>query len=361
MKVLFLTRKYPPSVGGMESFAYGLSRAYLKLDPAAQIWKWGGSRWHLVWWLPLMAVRLSLTRTADTIHLLDGVMVLLAPFARLYNRRVVVTIHGLEVTFQNPVYQWLFVRGLRRVQAIVSVSTATAKLVEDFARQHQIILGPQGIEHTVITHGVQTPHMRRDQAQTWLANRFSITLDTRLILLVGRLVERKGQAWFLREVAPHLADSNTWIAVVGDGAERMAVQSAAVGVNNLRIVVCGRVSEEELAAWYARANVMVMPNRSIEGDVEGFGMVALEAQSYGCPVVASRLQGITDAVQAGVTGELVEPMDVQGFIQHITQVSQWDEHRRQQLAQQTIAGHSWQQIARSYQQVYFTKTTNRLA
>lgn len=352
MKVLLLTRKYPPSVGGMESFAFGLSQAYLKLDAEARLWKLGGARWNIIWWMPWVALRLCVGRQVDTIHLMDGVMVLLTPFARLYGRRVVVTIHGLEVTFQNPIYQKLFLLGLRRVQAIVSVSTPTAKLVEDFAAHHQIKLGAQAIQHSVITHGVQAPKITYSQAEAWLLNRFPLTPHTNLILLVGRLVERKGQAWFLREVAPRLADPKNLIVVVGDGPERHAVQSAAVGLTGVRVLVRGRVSDEELAAWYARANVMVMPNRSIEGDVEGFGMVALEAQSYGCPVVASRLEGITAAVQEDETGYLVDPADSVAFVDRINQVAVWDENRRQLMAQRTSASHTWEQIGRAYQQVY---------
>ena len=58
----------------------------------------------------------------------------------------------------------------------------------------------------------------------------------------------------------------------------------------------GEVSDDMLAAAYRSADVMVMPNIPVRGDMEGFGLVALEAAAAGLPVVASRIEGITDAI-----------------------------------------------------------------
>lgn len=352
MKVLFITRKFPPSVGGMEQFAYGLSQNY---EGESDLWKWGGARWHIVWWLPWVGLKLCLGRRADVVHLMDGVLVWLAPVAKLFGRKVVVTTHGLEVTYPQWLYQSLFRFGLRRVHAIVSVSQATAELVKQYAQRHQIQLGGSGIEHAVIGHGVQVPAIQREQAQTQLGRRFAVGEKQTLILLVGRLVERKGQLWFFQHVAKELLDDPlVMMVVVGDGPDRNRLQVAVDKLGSLpgRILIRGRVSDDELHAWYARATVMVMPNIPVPGDAEGFGIVALEAAAHGCPVVAAKLEGITDAVLDGVTGVLVPPLKPETFISAILQVTTWTPEKRAEMANQVVEQHTWKSISRQYQQVY---------
>lgn len=354
MKVLFITRKFPPSTGGMEQFAYGLTTAYGALETHSQVWSLGGARWHLVWWLPWVALRLAVSRQAEVVHLMDGVLVLLVPIARLFERTVVVTIHGLEVTYPQPVYQRLFFWGVRRVHGIVSVSQATSQLVQQAASEHHLPVGPNGTPCTTITHGTPAPVVTRDQAIQRIENRFSIPSQAQVVLLVGRLVPRKGQVWFLQQVAPLLLQTpGLFVVIVGQGAEQSkvetAVQQLAASGHTGRVLVRGLVSDEELSQWYARANVLVMPNRPIQGDMEGFGMVAMEAQSYGCPVVASRLEGIADAVQDGQHGRLVLPQDPHAFVQAISEVLGWDENHRRTIAQDTLTHHAWRQVAMEYQ------------
>lgn len=352
MKVLFLTRKFPPSVGGMEQFAFSLTKSY---GQGSRVWKWGGANWHLIWWVPWVALKLCLGKRADVIHLMDGVLAPFAPLAKLYRRKVVVTIHGLEVTYPNPVYQLLFRFGLRRVRGIVCVSQATLALVQAYAKKNHIRLGPGGIQLSVIGHGVQVPHLTIPQAQEQLEHRFAVQADQVVILLVGRLVPRKGQVWFLSQVARDLLDDpRVLIVVAGDGPDRDRLQAAADRLGGLpgRILIRGRVSDQELNAWYARATVMVMPNLALAGDAEGFGMVALEAAAYGCPVVAARLEGITDAVIDGVTGLLVPSERPETFKSAVLQITTWSEEKRIQMAALVAEKYTWRSISEQYQQVY---------
>jgi phosphatidylinositol alpha-1,6-mannosyltransferase len=78
------------------------------------------------------------------------------------------------------------------------------------------------------------------------------------------------------------------------------------------VVFTGYVSEDEKAFYYNAADVFVMPNRELEnGDVEGFGIVFLEANIYGKPVIGGRSGGAVDAIVDGKTGLLVNPIDIE--------------------------------------------------
>jgi phosphatidylinositol alpha-1,6-mannosyltransferase len=138
-----------------------------------------------------------------------------------------------------------------------------------------------------------------------------------LLAYVGRLVPRKGVAWFVREVMPALCAQfpELVLVVAGDGPEREAIKAAArdVGVAS-SVHVLGAVSETTKWSVYARCDLVVMPNVQIAGDAEGFGLVALEASAAGKPVAAADLEGLRDAVASGENGWRFAAGDAQEWI-----------------------------------------------
>ena len=84
-----------------------------------------------------------------------------------------------------------------------------------------------------------------------------------------------------------------------------------------RVWLLGQVSEDLLHGLYRGADLFVMPNIPVPGDIEGFGVVMIEAGAAGLPVVAADLEGIRDVVTPGRNGALVEPGDSRGFLREI--------------------------------------------
>jgi len=147
-----------------------------------------------------------------------------------------------------------------------------------------------------------------------LGKRFPLK-NKKVMLTVGRLVERKGHDVVLRSL-PKLQKihSNIHYLVAGEGPFRLNLEILArkLGVID-NVTFCGLVKPEELPALYHCATIFVMVPRLIaeKGDVEGFGIVYLEANATGLPVVASRSGGIPDAVEHETNGLLVnDPTDV---------------------------------------------------
>jgi glycosyltransferase involved in cell wall biosynthesis len=137
------------------------------------------------------------------------------------------------------------------------------------------------------------------------------------LLFVGRLVERKGVAWFLDAVAP------AWLArhprarlrIAGDGPERARI-AARLRAHALEdsVELLGAVDEARKWSLLASADLVLMPNVPVAGDAEGFGLVCLEAGSAGTWVLASDLEGLRDAVITGVNGDRVPAGDVLAWI-----------------------------------------------
>jgi phosphatidylinositol alpha-1,6-mannosyltransferase len=106
--------------------------------------------------------------------------------------------------------------------------------------------------------------------------------------------------------------------IAGEGPERARIESA-IARHELRdrVKLLGAVSDEQLADLYHGADLFVMPNVPVANDMEGFGLVLLEAGLCGLPAIASDIEGIRDVISEGENGNLVKSGDVEGFRERI--------------------------------------------
>ena len=291
----FVTRKYPPRIGGMERLSWELTTRIAKrrLTRIVALRRGNG-------WLPFFLGYSALLILANAIrgkilllHLGDPALAPLGRLAKLCNVPVCVTVHGLDVTYSHPLYRFWLRTFLRDFDAYICISSAT--------RVVAIAKGVPASRIQVIGVGVTAPVARANTLR-----------EADLLLFVGRLIRRKGLEWFVRIVLPRIAQRRDGVrlAVIGAGPERSAIQKAAVGAGVAdRITWLGAVSESVRMIWLSRATVCIAPNVHVEGDIEGYGVVALEAAAAGCALVAADLEGLRDAVVDGQGGRLIASED----------------------------------------------------
>ena len=245
---------------------------------------------------------------------------LMRPMLRRHGVRSLVIVHGLDVTTPSAFWQRLVRRVFASVDLVLPVSNATAG--ECLRRG----LDPANV--CVIHNGVDTRRFPdlppSDRAREELLAAFAGESDAPLLpeaafLLasVGRLVRRKGFAWFIMHVMPRLPEHvHYWIA--GEGPEVDAIREA-IDRHGLahRVRTWGKISESRLQALYRGADLFLMPNVAVPGDIEGFGIVMLEAGMNGLPTVAARIEGISEVIREGENGAFVESGDAQGFVEAI--------------------------------------------
>ena len=334
-RVLLITRNLPPLRGGMERLNQHMALELARESAVAVVGPAGcgaalpGLEISEVAARPLWrfffgALRLGLTAAQrlrpDVVLAGSG---LAAPFAwcaaKYAGARFAVYVHGLDLIADNPVYRWFWLPFIRRADLCIANSRNTAKLATSIG------VAPARIR--IVHPGVDIPTMPVQESD------FRVRFDLGngpLLLSVGRLIERKGLLEFVEEALPQIVHAfpNARLVVLGDDApdllntgssglgERIRMRAAQLGLErNLRFI--GPQDDVTLANAYFAADVHVFPVRDVPGDVEGFGMVAIEAAAHGLPTVGFAVGGVPDAVEDGVSGNLVPPKDYAQLAQKI--------------------------------------------
>jgi phosphatidylinositol alpha-1,6-mannosyltransferase len=351
-QVLFITRKWAPAVGGMETYAQKLSgmlAARTKLEIAALPGRKNGrppSMVALLAFVARAAVRLF-RRKVDVVHLGDLVLWPLAFVARQAGSApiIVITAYGLDLVYgRRPgVVPWIYARyltlGVRMVGdkiRVIAISTPTAKLCRDAG------FG----DVTVVTLGVDEPAPLPPPAD-------DVPPPPPFVLFVGRLVKRKGAGWFVCQVLPLLPPALK-LVVVGKCWDE---QELAKLRESQRVEYHDFVTAETLLELRRQALVVIMPNIPSNGlDVEGFGLTALEAAADGGVLLASGIDGIVDAVVDGRTGFLLPAGDALRWAEKIHEVNSWPPERRiafiDGARSEIVSRYSWQKVAEKTLEVY---------
>lgn len=342
----------------MEKANYYLSQTLKKFTDVELI-SWGGSRRWLPLVIPYFLIRsfwILLTKDIDVIHSGDASLSPLTLILKyVFKKPVTATAYGLDVTWRFWPYRRIIPKCLTRLDKVVCISNQTVnECILAGVEEKKIILIPIAVDPDEFY-----PRQNKEELKDIVSDKYGVDLHDKCVLLsVGRFVKRKGFPWFVENVMPTIIEKRKDIVylLVGNGALRKGLEEAIVAHNlEDHVFLLGGVGDELLKILYNMADVFAMPNVPVEGDMEGFGIVALEAASSGIPVVASRLEGIRDAIKHGENGFLVEPYDVGGFSDAIVRFLGNDLEREnlgKRARQFTIDNFTWDVVAGRYLNVF---------
>ena len=314
-----MTNDFPPRVGGVQQYVWNVA-SHLPADRVAVVApNWPGWQAHDRM-LPFPVERFPTTflwpsgdlrtrvRMAAREHRAEAVLfghglplALLGPELDL---PYVVATHGTEYWFAlTPALHGLLRRATSRARRVLAVSRFTGRTVRTAVPQHiPVSLLPPGVDAERFRPG--TP-----EAGAEIRRRHGIAEGRPLVVCVSRLVRRKGQDVLIQSMPAVLRrESDAALLVVGGGPDRARLEDMAAAAQPGSVVFAGEVSDEDLPAYHAAADVFAMPCRSrLAGlEVEGFGIVFLEAAAGGRPAVAGDSGGAAEAVQDGDTGLVVD-------------------------------------------------------
>jgi phosphatidylinositol alpha-1,6-mannosyltransferase len=337
-RTLLVTNDFPPRPGGIQSYLHSFATRFPADELVVYAPRWRGDS-HvkfderqpfevvrhpttLMLPTPLVARRAAqLVRTHGCDSVWFGAAAPLAVMAPAVRRAgaetIVASTHGHEVG-------WSMVPGGRGTLRIIGNSVDTVTYVSKYTRgRFAAAFGPRAaLEH--VPSGVDTDRFKPDDAaRTELRARYGLG-DRPTVLCLSRLVPRKGQDYLIRSIEGIRAEVNgAVLVIVGGGPYEGTLRALArkAGVEE-HVIFTGTVPSAELAAHHTIADVFAMPSRTRGAglDVEGLGIVYLEASATGVPVVAGMSGGAPETVLEGKTGLVVDGTSVDAITDAVVRI-----------------------------------------
>jgi len=231
-------------------------------------------------------------------------------FFRLLGFQYCLWAYGYEFSkFENN-------RFMRRLYQKIYEHSLFVAAITNFVRGRLIIFGVQPEKIVIIKPGADPQRYRPIKVEDEFIKRYNLQ-NKKVILSVGRLIERKGVDMAIRALREVLKKyPQTVYLLVGQGPFKERLEALAVesGVRE-SVRFAGRVPDEDLLKFYNICDLFIMPSRTLDdkGDIEGFGIVFLEAGSCEKPVIGGLDGGMAEAVENGVTGLLVNSFDTEAI------------------------------------------------
>lgn len=332
MKILYISHLHPPknapleNIGGMQRVSMQLvkelnKRSNITVKTVIQHAPWRGIELKTTFFLANLAYKLPhivKEFEADIILFSSMVTASLARFTRNRINIPMVTInHGQDVTMPISFYQKFIPKVFKSLDGVISVSEAT--------RQECIKRGMHPDKGIALPNGFDVSNAGitydKDESKKELERIFKINLENKsLLITVGRQIKRKGHEWFITEVLPKIKSNVVYLAI-GDGPEHEHLKKLTHSLPYKEdIFFVGKQSDTLLHKAYAAADVFIMPNIPVQGDMEGFGIVLLEANLASTPAVATDLEGIKDVIEDGNNGYKVPVRDSISFASRVDDI-----------------------------------------
>lgn len=303
MKTILLTIEYPPFKGGVANYYGHLVKYWPDREGIEVLYH----KKH--WFLAIKKLFKEIKKNSQTFVLIGQVLPLgtvayLVYLLKPYNYGIF--LHGMDFTIalKRPRKKWLMFKSLTAAKKIICANSYVASLLRDLKPElaDKIIVINPGIDDSSINRLENIAPLLQDKYKT----KGKITL-----LSLGRLVKRKGVDMVISALASLDEETKNKICyiVVGVGEAENYLKDLAASLK-VKVIFTGEVSELEKWSFLNLCDIFIMPSRSIEGDFEGFGIVYLEANLYGKPVIAGRSGGVSDAVVNNQNGLLIDPENI---------------------------------------------------
>jgi len=361
MKILFISRAYPPIVGGIEMQNYGIGQALSKITETKIIANKKGKKNLLpfLFWATIKS--LVILRNYDMVLLGDGVLSPLGFFLKIFyhRKKFISIIHGLDITFAHKksllgiIYRTINIPCHKKLDKLIMVGQETVReAIKIGILKEKCVFIPNGLEIEEICLVCN----RQD-----LEKLLKIDLSyKKVIFRGGRFVKHKGVTWFIKHVMPKLPENFILVAAGGMVYNKTAgdendYPNAQKAVKDLqlekRVILLGNLPRPDMKILFNAADIYISPNVKVPGSMEGFGIPAIEAGACGKVVLAANIEGLKDAIQDGQNGFLVETGNADAWAQKITEILNDDNFRKEfgiKASQYVLENYSWSKIAQKY-------------
>lgn len=270
--------------------------------------------------------------------------------AKIMNKPSCVFLHGRDVMVNLTGVDGLKKRAILKTVDRVFCNT-------HYTQQCAIKMGMPYDKSVIVHPGFHSGELKsgNSKSRSPVTSAFSLQ-DKKVIFTLGRLTERKGQDTIIRAMPEILRSIPDAVYLIGgDGPYEDTLKRLAEDQGVSRYVIfAGRVKEDQRQSYYDACDIFIMANRELDnGDAEAFGMVFLEANACGKPVIGGRSGGVAESVQHNQTGLLVNPTDIRDVAEAVTYLLKRPDVARQmgekgrQIAEENF---SWQKLVPGIEQ-----------
>jgi phosphatidylinositol alpha-1,6-mannosyltransferase len=344
-KILLITNDFGPRAGGIETFVMGLLE---RMDPGSTLVytsSQNGADVHDKKWqeahdvrvfrdrsrilLPTPRVIRAISRIIEkenVTHLWFGAAAPLALMTPFLKRRKI-ALRAIALTHGHEVW-WAKIPPFSTLMRIIAGSLDALGYLTRYTKA-EISKGVRQRDRKKLVHiapGIDLHHfspINDDQRKSEIRSQLGLD-GKQIIISVGRLVHRKGQDRLIESIAHLRAEfPEVHLLLVGEGPDRERLESIARR-NEVRdaITFVGRLQLDQLPLYLSIAEIFAMPSRDrLAGlEVEGLGIVYLEASGCGLPIIVGRSGGAPDAVIDGETGLIVDGEDTDSIAEACAQL-----------------------------------------
>lgn len=362
--ILIISSEFPPGPGGIGQHAYSLAHALSNLEievmvlaPAdnampLEIKSFDEDQQFKIERYPRFGIFLTylirLQKTWKVIQNNKKLFVILTGkfslwqglFIRIFypNTKTIAVLHGSEVNLPNVFLRWFTHLSISYANVIIAVSTFTKSLLpERILKTHNDIrIIPNGINYTFFSSKQK---------------KYPILKGFPCLLTVGHVSPRKGQHRVIKAIPNLLKEyPELHYHVVGRIKNRESIEQLAISLGVEKYITFhGCVSKyKDLSIYYQQADIfMLLSENQPDGDVEGFGIVALEANFFGVPVIGARFCGVEDAVNHLNSGFLVDSNNTEEILEGINFCLR-NQERLKQGSLSWAKKHQWSTIVNQY-------------
>jgi phosphatidylinositol alpha-1,6-mannosyltransferase len=352
MKVLLFTLEYPPQIGGVANYYENLVKYW---GSSGNIFVLNNNDDKLIsnelpflkWFPAIKQLHTEIIKNKIG-YVLIGNILPLGTIAWLLSKilkfRFGVVLHGTDITYAQKTWRKknLAKIVLKNASHIVCNSEFTQTIIATLD-------GSLTKKCTVVYPGVSPQSIINSQLSTELINKFN--LENKIVLFsIGRLIKRKGVDRVIEAMPEILREIPNLVYFVGGGGPDEKYLKHLADKNNLfchceeysklaiagnsdAVVFLGKIADAEKWAWLELCDIFVQPTREDAGNFDGFGIVYLEANSVGKPVIAGRSGGTGEAVIDNFTGLMVDPESLEEIKNAIVKLAS-DIELRKKLGEQ---------------------------
>ncbi len=310
MNILLITWNFPPRIGGAENLMFNL---YEELKKDNTIFLITPKKKSLLFFLFSSFFKSLRILAKNDIDIIFSGSALSSPIAvfltKFFRKKTITNTYGLDIIHPNKIYQAIIPYFLSKIDHIVTISEVSKKeLLKRNIKQEKIKINHPGVNFNEFQINTSISELKK---------KYNLH-NKKILLSVGRLAKRKGIFEFISRSLPLIIKEFPEVIyiVIGGNPKKSLIHKGdllgrikkEIKIKNLQnnVKLLGEVDKETLINYYNASDILILPVIPLKEDMEGFGMVFIEAGACGKPVIGTNTGGIPDAVDKK-SGILIEP------------------------------------------------------